>query len=155
MLCEALSHSGCVSFQALTVRSWIRCTLQMYIKNLYVPDDSFIDTNPEQAVEKDYMEQLTELTRLLFKLPEVKDILSKAQVEYLLIPEDPKKALVRFLEAVGITYGNLQTLSDKSAMVTKSLEYLGEILKYIKPYLGKKISSAGLQLTYMMMGMYS
>uniref|UniRef100_A0A8D1WLY8 Protein MMS22-like n=1 Tax=Sus scrofa TaxID=9823 RepID=A0A8D1WLY8_PIG len=152
MLCEALSHSGCVSFQALTVRSWIRCTLQMYIKNLYVPDDSFIDTNPEQAVEKDYMEQLTELTRLLFKLPEVKDILSKAQVEYLLIPEDPKKALVRFLEAVGITYGNLQTLSDKSAMVTKSLEYLGEILKYIKPYLGKKISSAGLQLTYMMMG---
>ena len=48
--------------------------------------------------EKDYMEQLTELTRLLFKLPEVKDILSKAQVEYLLIPEDPKKALVRFLE---------------------------------------------------------
>ena len=37
-------------------------------------------------------------------------------------------------------------------MVTKSLEYLGEILKYIKPYLGKKVSSAGLQLTYTMMG---
>lgn len=39
-------------------------------------------------------------------------------------------------------------------MVTKSLEYLGEVLKYIKPYLGKKISSAGLQLTYGIMGMY-
>ncbi|XP_068407075.1 protein MMS22-like isoform X2 [Eschrichtius robustus] len=152
MLCEALSHSGCVSFQALTIRSWIRCILQMYIKNLYVPDDSFIDLNTEQAVEKDYMEQLAELTRLLFKLSEVKNILSKAQVEYLPIQEGPKKALVVFLEAVGITYGNLQTLSDKSAMVTKSLEYLGEILKYIKPYLGKKISSAGLQLTYTMMG---
>ncbi|TKC47700.1 hypothetical protein EI555_005789 [Monodon monoceros] len=133
MLCEALSHSGCVSFQALTIRSWIRCILQMYIKKLYVPDDSFIDLNTEQAVE-------------------VKNILSKAQVEYLPIQEGPKKALVLFLEAVGITYGNLPTLSDKSALVTKSLEYLGEILKYIKPYLGKKISSAGLQLTYTIMG---
>ena len=60
-----------------------------------------------------------------------------------------------YLQAVGITYGNLQTFSDKSAMVTKSLEYLGEILKYIKPYLGKKVSSAGLHLTYTMMGMFS
>lgn len=39
-------------------------------------------------------------------------------------------------------------------MVTKSLEYVGEVLKYIKPYLGKKISSAGLQLAYGIMGMY-
>lgn len=53
-----------------------------------------------------------------------------------------------------MTYGSLQTFSDKSALVTKSLEYLGEVLKYIKPYLGKKISSAGLQLTYGIMGMY-
>ncbi|KAM9666265.1 protein MMS22-like [Trichechus inunguis] len=151
-LCEALCHSDYVSFQALTVRSWIRCVLQMYIKDFSVPDDLFIGINPEQAVEKDYMQQLVELTRLLFKLPEVKDIFSKAQIEYLTILEDPKKALVQFLEAVGITYRNLQTLSDKSAMVTKSLEYLGEVLKYIKPYLGKKNSSAGLQLTYGMMG---
>ncbi|XP_042637070.1 protein MMS22-like [Orycteropus afer afer] len=151
-LCEALSHSDVVSFQALTVRSWIRCVLQMYIKNFSVPDDLFSDTHPEQAVEKEYMEQLTELTRLLFKLPEVKSIFSKSQVEYLTTLEDPKKALAQFLEAVGITYRNQQTLSDKSAMVTKSLEYLGEVLKYIKPYLGKKLSSAGLQLTYGMMG---
>ncbi|XP_023061652.2 protein MMS22-like isoform X3 [Piliocolobus tephrosceles] len=151
-LCEALSHSGYVSFQALTIRSWIRCVLQMYIKNLSGPDDMLIDKNLEQGVEKEYMEQLVKLTRLLFKLSEVKSIFSKAQVEYLSISEDPKKALVRFFEAVGITYGNLQTLSDKSAMVTKSLEYLGEVLKYIKPYLGKKVFGAGLQLTYGMMG---
>uniref|UniRef100_G3QKZ7 Protein MMS22-like n=1 Tax=Gorilla gorilla gorilla TaxID=9595 RepID=G3QKZ7_GORGO len=151
-LCEALSHSGYVSFQALTVRSWIRCVLQMYIKNLSGPDDLLIDKNLEQAVEKEYMKQLVELTRLLFNLSEVKSIFSKAQVEYLSISEDPKKALVRFFEAVGVTYGNLQTPSDKSAMVTKSLEYLGEVLKYIKPYLGKKVFSAGLQLTYGMMG---
>ncbi|XP_070274149.1 protein MMS22-like [Myotis yumanensis] len=152
MLCEALSYSGCVSFQALTIRSWIRCILQMYIKSLSLPDDLLIDINLEQAVEKEYMEQLSELTRLLFKLSEVKNIFSEAQVEYLPTPEDPKRALIQFLEAVGITYRNLQKPSDKSAMVKKSLEYLGEILKYIKPYLGKKISSAGLQLTYRMMG---
>ncbi|XP_062953956.1 protein MMS22-like isoform X2 [Cynocephalus volans] len=151
-LCEALSHSGYVSFQALTIRSWIRCVLQMYIKNLSVPDDLFIDINPEQAVEKEYMEQLAELTRLLFKLSEVKNIFSKAHIEYVPISEDPKKALIQFLEAVGINYRNLQTLPDKSAMVTKSLEYLGEVLKYIKPYLGKKMFSSGLQLTYGMMG---
>ncbi|XP_054424843.1 protein MMS22-like isoform X1 [Pteronotus mesoamericanus] len=153
MLCDALSSSGCVSFQALTIRSWIRCILQMYIKNFSLPDDLLVDINPEQAVEKEYMEQLTELTRLLFKLPEIKNIFSKAQVDFLPIPEDPEKALVQFLEAVGITYGNLQKLSDKSAMIAKSLEYLGEILKYIKPYLGKNVSSAGLQLTYRMMGL--
>ncbi|XP_066110478.1 protein MMS22-like [Saccopteryx bilineata] len=151
MLCEALSYSGCVSFEALTIRSWVRCILQMYVKSLSFPDDLLIDINPEQAVEKEYMEQLAELTRLLFKLSEIKNIFSKAQVE-LPVPEDPQKVLVQFIEAVGITYGNLQKLSDKSAMVTKSLEYLGEILKYIKPYLGKKISSAGLHLTYRMMG---
>ncbi|KAI2543215.1 protein MMS22-like isoform X4 [Homo sapiens] len=151
-LCEALSHSGYVSFQALTVRSWIRCVLQMYIKNLSGPDDLLIDKNLEEAVEKEYMKQLVKLTRLLFNLSEVKSIFSKAQAEYLSISEDPKKALVRFFEAVGVTYGNVQTLSDKSAMVTKSLEYLGEVLKYIKPYLGKKVFSAGLQLTYGMMG---
>ncbi|XP_003467484.1 protein MMS22-like [Cavia porcellus] len=151
-LCETLCHSSNVSFQSSTIRSWIRCVLQMYIKNLSGPDELLIDINPEQAVEKDYMEQLTELTRLIFKLSEVKNIFSKAQVECLPTPEDPKKALIHFLEAVGITYRNLQTLSDKSAMVTKSLEYLGEVLKYIKPYLGKRIFSAGLQLTYGMMG---
>nr|XP_020042748.1 protein MMS22-like [Castor canadensis] len=151
-LCEVFSRSGYVSFQSLTVRSWIRCVLQMYVKNISEPGDLFSDTNPEQAVEKEYMKQLTELTRLLFKLSEVKTIFSKAQVEYLPVPEDPKKALAQFLEAVGMTYRNLQTLSDKSAMVTKSLEFLGEVLKYIKPYLGKKISNAGLRLAYEMMG---
>lgn len=44
------------------------------------------------------MEQLSELTRLLFKLSEVKNIFSEAQVEYLPTLEDPKRALIQFLE---------------------------------------------------------
>uniref|UniRef100_A0A8C6HPG9 Protein MMS22-like n=1 Tax=Mus spicilegus TaxID=10103 RepID=A0A8C6HPG9_MUSSI len=148
---EALSQSSCVSSQSLTIRSWVRCVLQMHIKHLSDPD-LLIDVNPEQAVEKEYMEQLAEMTRLLFTLSEVKSVFSKAQIEQLPSPDDPKQALIQFLEAVGVTYRTLQTFSDKSAMVTKSLEYLGEVLKYIKPYLGKKVSSAGLQLTYGIMG---
>lgn len=151
-LCEVLSHSSCISFQSLTIRSWIRCVLQMHVKNLSGPDELLTDSSPEQAVEKDYMDQLAEMTRLLLKLPEVKNIFSKAQIEYLPGPEDPKKVLVQFLEAVGIIYRTLQTLSDRSAMATKSLEYLGEVLTYIKPYLGKKNSIAGLHLTYWIMG---
>ncbi|XP_031222349.1 protein MMS22-like isoform X2 [Mastomys coucha] len=150
-VCEALSQSSCVSFQSLTIRSWVRCVLQMHIKHLSEPD-LLIDVNPEQTVEKEYMEQLAEMTRLLFTLSEVRNIFSKAQIDCLPRPEDPTQALMQFLEAVGMTYRTLQTVSDKSAMVTKSLEYLGEVLKYIKPYLGKKVSSAGLQLTYGIMG---
>ncbi|XP_041523533.1 protein MMS22-like isoform X2 [Microtus oregoni] len=147
-VCETLSQSSYTSFQSLTIRSWIRCVLQMHLSE----PDLLMDMNSVQAVEKEYMEQLAEMTSLLFKLSEVKNIFSKAQIDHLPIPEDPKQALIQFLEAVGKTYGSLQTFSDKSAMVTKSLEYLGEVLKYIKPYLGKKISSAGLQLTYGIMG---
>lgn len=44
------------------------------------------------------MEQLAELTRLLFKLSEVKNIFAKSQVECLPILEDPKKALIQFFE---------------------------------------------------------
>lgn len=44
------------------------------------------------------MEQLAEMTRLLFKLSEVKNIFSKAQIDHLPIPEDPKQALIQFLE---------------------------------------------------------
>jgi hypothetical protein len=51
-LCEVFSRSGYVSFQSLTVRSWIRCVLQMYVKNISEPGDLFSDTNPEQAVGK-------------------------------------------------------------------------------------------------------
>lgn len=52
--------------------------------------------------EKKYLEQLAELTRLLFKLSEVKNIFSAAQIEYLSSLEDPTKALVLFFEVVFI-----------------------------------------------------
>lgn len=50
-VCEALSQSSCMSFQSLTIRSWIRCVLQMHVKHLSEPD-LLIDMNSEQAVGK-------------------------------------------------------------------------------------------------------
>lgn len=37
-------------------------------------------------------------------------------------------------------------------MVTKALEYLGDVLKYVKPYFLKKGPADGLHLTYWIMG---
>ncbi|KFZ59479.1 Protein MMS22-like, partial [Antrostomus carolinensis] len=148
-LCEAFSSMGYTSYEALTVRSWFRCVLQMFVDQ---PTGTLAKTDAERTVGKAYMEQLTEMTRLIFKLSEVENILSKAHVEESVFKQDPKNALVQFIKAVGRTYSGLQTLPEKSAMVAKSLEYLGDVLKYVKPYLKVKGPSEGLQLTYWIIG---
>lgn len=51
---------------------------------------------------KAYMEQLTEMTRLIFKLSEVENILSKAHVEESVFKQDPKNALVQFIKVLYI-----------------------------------------------------
>ena len=48
-------------------------------------------------------------------------------------------------------YGGLEVLSEKSALVGRALEYMGDILKYIKPYLVSK-SQEGMQLAYWAVG---
>ncbi|KFQ62390.1 Protein MMS22-like, partial [Pelecanus crispus] len=148
-LCEAFSSMGYTSYEALTVRSWFRCILQMFIDQ---PTGMLAKTDAERTVGKAYMEQLTEMTRLIFKLSEVENILSKAHVEESVLKQNPKNALVQFIKAVGRTYSGLQTLAEKSAMVAKTLEYLGDVLKYVKPYLKAKGPPEGLQLTYWIIG---
>ncbi|KFZ69265.1 Protein MMS22-like, partial [Podiceps cristatus] len=148
-LCEAFSSMGYTSYEALTVRSWFRCVLQMFIDQ---PTGMLAKTDAERTVGKAYMEQLTEMTRLIFKLSEVESILSKAHIEESVFKHDPKNALVQFIKAVGGTYSGLQTLPEKSAMVAKTLEYLGDVLKYVKPYLKEKGPPEGLQLTYWIIG---
>ncbi|MEE6475885.1 hypothetical protein FKM82_010885 [Ascaphus truei] len=146
-LTEALSGIGYSSYQALSVRAWIRCILQMFIDQ---PVGAVIRTDCEQNTV--LTEQLGELTRLVFKLPEVEKLLSKGKVEPQSNKQDPKSALLQFIQAAGITYSGLQTLAEKSAMVLKCQEYLGDILKYVKPYLTKKEPMEGLQITYRTMG---
>ncbi|KAL2306637.1 hypothetical protein Nmel_004566, partial [Mimus melanotis] len=148
-LCEAFSSMGYTSYEALTVRSWFRCVLQMFLDQ---PSGALAKTDAERTVGKAYMEQLTEMTRLIFKLSEVENILLKANVGQSVFKQDPKSALVQFIKAVGRTYSGLHTLPEKSAMVAKTLEYLGDVLKYVKPYLKAKGPPEGLQLTYWIIG---
>nr|XP_033791664.1 protein MMS22-like [Geotrypetes seraphini]XP_033791665.1 protein MMS22-like [Geotrypetes seraphini] len=148
-LSETLSGPGYVSYQALSVRSWFRCVLQIYVDQ---PAEIFARTESERSMGKVHMKQLGELTRLIFKLPEVETILSKAQVEPSSYKQDPKSALVQFIKATGRVYSGLHILPEKTAMVSKTLEYLGDVIKYIKPYFIKKGPPEGLQLAYSIMG---
>ncbi|KAM4772027.1 protein MMS22-like [Rhinophrynus dorsalis] len=145
-LTEALSSAGYSSYQALSLRAWIRCVLQMFIDQ---PVGAVMRTDSEQ---KPVLVELGELTRLVFKLPEVETILSKGQIEQKYYKQDSKSALLQFIKAAGVTYSGLQTLAEKSAMVSRCQEYLGDILKYVKPYLTKKGPIEGLQITYRTMG---
>uniref|UniRef100_A0A8C7P2R2 Protein MMS22-like n=1 Tax=Oncorhynchus mykiss TaxID=8022 RepID=A0A8C7P2R2_ONCMY len=144
------NSSGCGgsvsgSAQTLSVRAWFRCVLQQHIhKN---PDGT--DSRAGRALE----EQLSELTRLVLRLPEVESILQRAGLQpgagSKLVP---RSALEMFIKAVGRVYSGLQVLSERSAMVTRALDYTGDIMKYIKHYLVNKSPQEGLLLAYWAVG---
>lgn len=48
-------------------------------------------------------------------------------------------------------YNGLQVLSERSSMVTRALDYIGDVMKYIKPSLVSK-NQEGLQLVYWAVG---
>ncbi|XP_018538170.1 protein MMS22-like [Lates calcarifer] len=131
------------SAQSLSVRAWVRCVLQQHLhKN---PDGS--DSRTGRAVE----EQLCELTRLVLRLPEVDSLLQRAGLQPSGTRIESTSALEMFIKAVGCVYSGLQVLSERSAMVTKALDYIGDILKHIKPSLISK-NQEGLQLAYWAVG---
>lgn len=63
----------------------------------------------------------------------------------------PSHLLRGGVQAVGGVYGGLQVLSERSAMVTRALDYIGDILKHIKPSLVSR-NQEGLQLVYWAVG---
>ncbi|KAM6995376.1 protein MMS22-like [Tautogolabrus adspersus] len=145
LLTSISSDSAVVSgsAQCLSVRAWFRCTLQQHLhKN---QDGS--DSRTGKALE----EQLCELTRLVLRLPEVESILQRAGLQPTATRLEPTSVLEMFVKAVGITYSGLQVLSERSAMVTRALDYIGDILKHIKPSLVSK-NQEGLQLAYWAVG---
>uniref|UniRef100_A0A4W3J3W4 Protein MMS22-like n=1 Tax=Callorhinchus milii TaxID=7868 RepID=A0A4W3J3W4_CALMI len=142
---EALTSLGCNWYQTSFIHSWFRCVLQQHINQPTVAPD-----------RKDHgrisMDQLAELTRIVCKLPEIENLFFQAQLTQSAVKMEPKTAVFLFVKAVGKTYTQLQTLGDKSAMVSKALEYVGDILKYTKPYLANKGPAEGLQLMYWTVG---
>ncbi|KAM6967442.1 protein MMS22-like [Aplochiton taeniatus] len=143
-LSSAQGRSGSGSAQAPSVRAWFRCVLQLqlYRRN---PDGS--DCRTGRAVE----EQLVALTRLVLRLPEVDSLLQRAGLHTPATRLEPVPALELFIKAVGRVYGGLQVLAERSALVTSALDYVGDVLKHIKPYVVNK-SQEGLQLAYRAVG---
>ncbi|XP_068178886.1 protein MMS22-like [Antennarius striatus] len=138
---SAAVRSG--SSQSLSVRAWFRCVLQQHLhKN---PDGS--QTRTGRAFE----EQLCELTRLVVRLPEVDSLLQRAGLQSTASRLEPTSVLEMFVKAVSSVYCGLQVLSERSVMVTRALDYIGDIMKYIKPALVSK-NQDGLQLTYWAVG---
>ncbi|KAF7665951.1 hypothetical protein LDENG_00125630 [Lucifuga dentata] len=139
------SDSGVASgsAQSMSVRAWFRCVLQQHLhKN---PDGT--DSRAGRAVK----EQLCELTRLVLRLPEVESLLQRSGLQLTATRPEPRSALEIFVKAVGSVYSGLQVLSERSAMVTRALDYIGDILKHIKPSLVSK-NQEGIQLAYWVIG---
>ncbi|XP_005924327.1 protein MMS22-like [Haplochromis burtoni] len=131
------------SAQSLSVRAWVRCVLQQHLhKN---PDGT--DSRTARAVEQ----QLCELTRLVLRLSEVERLLQRANLNPTATRPEPTAALEMFVKAVGSVYSGLKVLSERSAMVTTALDYIGDILKHIKPSLVSK-NQEGIQLAYWAVG---
>ncbi|XP_073341681.1 protein MMS22-like [Pagrus major] len=146
-LVSSLSSDSAVvvsgSAQSLSVRAWLRCILQQHLHRN--PDGS--DSKTGRAVE----EQLCELTRLVLRLPEVDSLLQRAGLQPTSTRLEPTSVLEMFVKALGCVYCGLQLLSERSAMVTRALDYIGDILKHIKPSLVNK-NQEGLQLAYWAVG---
>ncbi|KAM6910134.1 protein MMS22-like [Xenentodon cancila] len=132
------------SAQGLSVRAWFRCVLQQHLHRN--PDGT--DSRPGRAVG----EQLCELTRLVLRLPEVENILQRAGFHPTDARVEPTSALEMFVKAVGSVYSGLSILSERSALVTRALDYIGDILKHIKPYMVSK-NQEGMQFAYWAVGL--
>ncbi|CAB1333669.1 unnamed protein product [Coregonus sp. 'balchen'] len=73
------------------------------------------------------------------RLPEVDSLLQRAGLQPGAGSKlEPRPALEMFIKAVGRVYSGLQVLSERSVMVARALDYTGDIMKYIKPYLVNK-----------------
>ncbi|RVE62244.1 hypothetical protein OJAV_G00155200 [Oryzias javanicus] len=140
---SSCSFASSASAQSLSVKAWFRCVLQQHLhRNL-----DGTDSKTGRAVG----EQLGELTRLVLRLPEVDDLLQKAGVQPTSSRLEPNAALEMFVKAVGGVYSGLSLLPERSAMITRALNYIGDILKYINPYVVSK-NHEGIQLAYWAVG---
>ncbi|KAM4580484.1 protein MMS22-like [Odontesthes bonariensis] len=140
---ELVSSLSAGSAQGLSVRAWFRCVLQQHLHKNSDGTDSRTGRNVG--------EQLSELTRLVLRLPEVDSLLQRAGLQPAATKLEPTSALEVFVKAAGSVYSGLQLLSERSAMVTKALDYIGDILKHIKPYVVNK-NQEGMQLAYWAVG---
>ncbi|KAJ8354044.1 hypothetical protein SKAU_G00216110 [Synaphobranchus kaupii] len=143
-LVSSVSAAGSGSAQTQCVRAWVRSVLQQHVHR----NADGTDSRAGRALA----DLLPELTRLVFQLPEVESLLRGAGLPPGASRQEPVPALATFIKAVGRAYSRLESLAERSAMVTRALEYVGDVLKHIKPYLVNKGPPEGLQLAYWAVG---
>ncbi|KAJ8288321.1 hypothetical protein COCON_G00009800 [Conger conger] len=143
-LVSSVSSAGPGSAQAQCVRAWVRSVLQQHVHR----NADGTDSRAGRALA----DLLPELTRLVFQLPEVESLLQGAGIPSGASRQEPVPALATFIKAVGRAYSRLESLAERSAMVTRALEYVGDVLKHIKPYLVNKGPPEGLRLAYWAVG---
>ncbi|XP_026998662.2 protein MMS22-like [Tachysurus fulvidraco] len=143
-LVRKISSAG-DSAQALCVRSWIRCILLQHQHNN-------TDTHNRRS-ERTLEEQLAEMTALILRLPEVESLLQRAgtNANTTAAIQEPKAALTLFIKCVGRVYCGLQQQAERVSLACKALEYVGDIMKFIKPNMVNK-STEGLHITYWTLG---
>ncbi|XP_068616403.1 protein MMS22-like [Brachionichthys hirsutus] len=140
---ELVSSLRSGSSQSCSVRAWFRCVLQQHLHN--DPDGSRSRTG------RAFEEQLCELTRLVARLPEVDGLLQRAGLQATASRLEPTSFLELFVKAVGSVYSGLQVPAERVAMVTRALDYVGDIMKHVKPALLTK-NQDGLQRAYWAVG---
>ncbi|KAJ8290906.1 hypothetical protein GJAV_G00019050 [Gymnothorax javanicus] len=143
-LVSTVSGAGSGSAQAQCVRAWVRCVLQQHVHRNA--------DGTESRAGRALADLLPELSRLVFQLPEVESLLQGAALPSGANKQEPVPALAVFIKAVGRAYVRLESLAERSAMVARALEYVGDVLKHIKPYLVNKGPPEGLQLSYWAVG---
>ncbi|KAJ8411514.1 hypothetical protein AAFF_G00163220 [Aldrovandia affinis] len=143
-LVSSVSAAGSGSAQTQCVRAWVRCVLQQHAHR----NEDGSESRAGQALAS----LLPEFTRLVFQLPEAGSLLQGAGLPAGASRPQPVPALATFIKAVGGAYRRLETLAERAAMVTRALEYVGDVLKHIKPYLVNKGPPEGLQLAYWAVG---
>uniref|UniRef100_A0A8C6V213 Protein MMS22-like n=1 Tax=Neogobius melanostomus TaxID=47308 RepID=A0A8C6V213_9GOBI len=126
------SSSGSASGQSLSVRAWFRCVLQQH---LHKNQDGTDSRTGELCILK-----------FLSLLLSFSCITLNCFLSALFQPEQWRNSC-----SVGIAYSRIQVLSERSVMITRALDYIGDIFKHIKPSLVSKNPEA-LQLTYWAVG---
>uniref|UniRef100_UPI00358FFFA2 protein MMS22-like isoform X2 n=1 Tax=Myxine glutinosa TaxID=7769 RepID=UPI00358FFFA2 len=123
--------------QTFTIRTWFRCVLFIHQGN----------THGDSAGKRH--NELMELTRIVFKLPEMKSYFAKEPQPS---RTEPLAFLSVFIQGVEKSFGQLHSLADRTTLVSRALAYLGDFLKPVRAPLGQAGPTATLHLTYQVAG---
>lgn len=108
---------------------------------------------PDPASALEMFVKVTAVARMAWRIvePGTVEEMTPAALPLTCFRTFPNLSAVMWAQAVGSVYNGLQLLSERSSMVTRALNYIGGIMKYIKPSLTSK-NQEGLKLAFWAVG---